>query len=100
MESNTTCVEIVQFQFAPGPSLAQQKADVAQLAAWAAGQPCFHAGQLLYNATTQRWMDMVTWADAATAKAAMAKSMQDPSLAPVMMRIDPGSVQLDYYEPL
>lgn len=90
--------EIVSFSFKPGSTMQQQREHLAHLGRWVATQPGFVERHAYYDGGQGRWVDHVTWRDLASAQAAMARSLEEPSLAAAMALFDQASMSMGHFE--
>lgn len=90
--------EFVVFSFRAEVGRAQQRELMASVDPFVASQPGFVARHAYFSEELGRWIDHVVWRDAESAKAAAALAMKDPSMAPLMSRIDEATVSFGHYE--
>ena len=95
MSSHT--FEIVHFAFRPEVPLADQRAWMARVGAFAARAPGFVRRSYYRAEDSGRWVDLVVWTDAAHAKAAAETLMADPELGPTMALLDEASISFGHY---
>ncbi|MFP5390694.1 MAG: hypothetical protein ACLGI6_03985 [Gammaproteobacteria bacterium] len=89
--------EIVLFRFLPDCPYEQQHAYMDAMAAWLARQPGYLRRQCFYEEGQNRWIDIVTWQSLAFAEQAMARSLEDPDLQPVLANIDSADITMGHY---
>lgn len=94
---NTHTFEIVHFAFRAEVPLADQRAWMARVGAFAVRRPGFVARSYYRAEESGRWVDLVEWSDAASAKAAADALMSDPELAPTLALLDQGSMSFAHY---
>lgn len=90
--------EIVSFRFTDRRTLAEQQERLEAMGRWVKTQPGFLGRSAFHDAREDRWVDLVTWTDLASAHAAMERSQQEPSLAAAMAALDGDSIALGHYE--
>jgi hypothetical protein len=95
MQGNSNMVmEIVRFGTLPGTSPADLAKAAQEGRDWLAHQPGFVARALCQQGTG--FVDMVTWADMASAQAAAAQVMTEPAFAGFMALIDGPTVRMEH----
>ena len=95
MQGKTKMVmEIVHFGTLPGVSPAELVAAAQEGRDWLARRPGFVARALCQQG--DGFVDMVTWADMASAQAAAAQVMTEPAFARFMAMIDGRLVRMDH----
>lgn len=90
--------EIVSFRFSDKRPVAEQQQRLEAMGRWVKTQPGFLGRTAFYDAQQDRWVDLVTWADLASAHTAMERSQQEPSLASAMSALDTDSIAMGHYE--
>jgi hypothetical protein len=90
--------EIVSFRFSDGRPVAEQQQRLEAMGRWVKTQPGFVSRSAFYDAQQDRWIDLVTWTDLASAHTAMERSQQEPSLASAMGALDVSSMVMGHYE--
>lgn len=90
---NQHMMEIVRFSPVTGvtPASLVEAARGAEI--WLAAQPGF-VGRRLGRSDDDTWVDLVEWADMASAKAAAAKIMDTPATAAFLATIDMATVEM------
>ena len=98
-EQQVGVIEIVQFRLAEGVSDADFKAAAASTMPFLCGTDGF-IRRTLSRGDDGLWIDHVEWADVNIAQAAAAAAMENETMLPFMMAIDPASISLNYQSPL
>ncbi|MCA3572625.1 MAG: hypothetical protein IOC86_01830 [Aestuariivirga sp.] len=90
-----TCLEMVRFRLQPGITDEAFLSLNAATAAFLGRQEGFNR-RLLSKGPDGVWTDLVEWESLPLARQASEQIMADPSLAPFMNAIDPGSILMDH----
>jgi hypothetical protein len=90
--------EIVSFRFSDNRPVADQLERLETMGRWVKAQPGFVGRTSYYEAEQDRWIDLVTWTDLASARAAMERSQQEPTLATALGSIDLATLAMGHYE--
>ncbi|MCA2987965.1 MAG: hypothetical protein INH02_11105 [Gemmatimonas sp.] len=90
--------EIVSYRFSDTRPVTEQQQRIEAMDRWVKTQPGFVGRSAFYDAQADRWVDLVTWTDLASAHAAMERSQMEPSLATIMDALDTGSIAIGHYE--
>jgi hypothetical protein len=96
-EANNQCVEIALFKFDSKQSVTQQQASIKLMDAWISTQNGFVSRRCYFDESQNQWVDCVTWESVSTAEVAMANSMQEPTLEPILSTIDMSSFKVSHY---
>jgi len=91
------CHEIVLFSFNADTPLQLQLEHMSAIKSWVKTQPGFVTRECFFAAPSNQWVDHVTWADTASAEAAMSASYTAPELASVFKDIDQNNVRPGHY---
>ena len=86
--SEQHALELVVFKLKDGTSREAFLATVGAVSDWAATQPGFVSRDLSYDASGDRWIDVVYWRSLAAAEAAAAVAESSPSCAGMFELID------------
>jgi antibiotic biosynthesis monooxygenase (ABM) superfamily enzyme len=81
-------LELVVFSLKPGTVRDEFLYSVEAVSRWLSGQPGFVSRELAHDTEGDRWIDLVRWADLATAKASVAAAVKAPECAPMFGLID------------
>ena len=98
-EQQVGVVEIVQFRLADGVSDADFKAAAASTMPFLCGTDGF-IRRTLSRGEDGLWIDHVEWTNADIAQTTAAAAMENETMMPFMMAIDPASISLSYQSPL
>ena len=98
-EQQVGVVEIVQFRLAEGVSDADFKTAAASTMPFLCGTDGF-IRRTLSRSEDGLWIDHVEWTNADIAQATAAAAMENETMMPFMMAIDPASISLSYQSPL
>lgn len=90
--------EIVVFHFTDKRPVTEQQQRIEAMGRWVKTQPGFLGRSSFYDAQADRWVDLVTWSDLASAHAAMERSQTEPTLASAMGAIDTGAITIGHFE--
>lgn len=98
MNTKADVFEIVSFKYKDDVPFDIQQNSIASLNDIASTFPGFKSRTFYYSKENGRWLDLITWASLAQAKAASEKAMQDPEAMKVFALMDEQSMIFSYYE--
>jgi hypothetical protein len=96
-ETNSQCVEIAFFKFDSKQSVEQQQMSIKIMGAWLSTQPGFVSRKCYFDESQSQWVDCVNWGSLSAAEIAMANSIKEPTLDPILSSIDMSSFKVGHY---
>lgn len=90
--------EIVVFKFKEGVAPKEQKNLMAKINAFVTNLKGFEKREYFYCEHDNRWVDLVTWTDLASAKNAADEFFRSPACSDIISKIDDTSIVTSHYE--